>query len=135
MDVSIIIVNYNTTELLINCIHSIYDKTINVKYEIIVVDNNSIKSPGSILLKLFPDVVFIQSHTNLGFGKANNKGVEYSNGKYLFFLNSDTILLNNAVYKLYDFLEHIEDNRIVAVGGNLFTVLAPIYSLLKKYSF
>jgi GT2 family glycosyltransferase len=57
----------------------------------------------------------------LGFGKANNLGATYASGKYLFFLNSDTILLNNAVFFFWNFLENSFDKKIVAVGGNLFT--------------
>ena len=100
MDVSIIIVNYNTKKLTSDCINSIYEKTTGIRFEVIVVDNNS--SDGSQDLFFFDfRIKFVEAGENLGFGKANNKGVEIASGKYVFFLNSDTILVNNAV-KLFD---------------------------------
>ena len=96
MDVSIIIVNYNTKNLTLQCIDSIYEKTIGVSFEIIIVDNNSTDGSQE-LLSQDNRIVFVEAGENLGFGKANNLGVEKSNGKFIFFLNSDTILVNNAI--------------------------------------
>ena len=97
IDVSVIIVNYNTKDLLRDCINSVIEQTKNISFEIIVSDNGS--SDGSIeMLKAeFPKVIILNNKENLGFGKANNRGAEISNGKYLFLLNSDTVLLNNAI--------------------------------------
>ena len=96
MDVSVIIVNYNTIELTLNCINSIFTHTLGIDFEVIVVDNNSDDGSGEIL-RLDKRIVFIQNLANEGFGSANNIGYQYAKGKYLFLLNSDTILLNNAI--------------------------------------
>lgn len=120
MDVSIIIVNYNTKKLLIDCIESIIEKTFDINYEIIVVDNNSPESPKNDLLRLFPNLIYYQSLSNVGFGNANNLGVTISTGKYLLFLNSDTLLINNAVKIFFDFWQNNSDMGIGALGGNLF---------------
>ena len=113
MQVSIIIVNYNTKHLTADCIDSIIAKTSEVEYEIILVDNASsdgsqeeFSSDGRIL--------FLEAGDNLGFGKANNLGAQHAKGDYIFFLNSDTLLLNNAIYEMWRYSEeHKEDN----IGG------------------
>jgi len=105
MDVSIIIVNYKTFAYTKDAIASVFEKTEDVAYEVIVVDNNSPDGSGKEIQEYFNDkITFIQSPENLGFGRANNLGAKCSNGKYLFFLNPDTILLNNAPKILFDFL-------------------------------
>lgn len=115
MDVSIIIVNYNTKSLTFQCIDSVYEKTKGVSYEIIVVDNNSTDGSQKLLSQDMR-IVFVETGENLGFGKANNLGVEKSKGKYIFFLNSDTILVNNAIKCLYDYSVHHKQLKLGAVG-------------------
>ena len=120
-DVSIIIINYRTPQLVIDCVQSIIEKTKDINYEIIIVDNDSQDNSKKIIEeKLGNRIVFIESNENLGFGKGNNLGVKYAQGKYLFFLNSDTILINNAIKILYNFL--ISHKEIGIVGGNLYTI-------------
>ena len=102
MDVSIIIVNYNTKDLLVNCLNSIYEKTKDVLFEIIIVDNASIDGSEEMIKNDFKEVVFIQSGDNIGFGRANNLGIKEAKGDCIFLLNSDTILLNNAIKELTD---------------------------------
>lgn len=113
MQISIIIVNYNTKHLTADCIDSIIAKTSEVEYEIILVDNAS--SDGS-QEKFSSDgrILFLEAGDNLGFGKANNLGAQHAKGDYIFFLNSDTLLLNNAIYEMWRYCEeHKEDN----IGG------------------
>lgn len=105
MDVSVIIVNYNTKQLLSDCIKSIKEQTVGIEYEVIVVDNDSHDGSQEMLKRDFPWVRLIESKENLGFGKANNLGMKNANGKYFFLLNSDTILVNNAIKEFYDFSE------------------------------
>lgn len=107
MDVSIIIVNYNTRDLLKDCILSVQEKTQDVDYEIIVVDNDSHDGSVDMLKEEFPTVRTIESGGNLGFGRANNVGMKAASGKYLFLLNSDTLLINNAVKEFYDNAESL----------------------------
>ena len=120
MDVSIIIVNFNTKELILPCIQSIYEKTISINFEIIVVDNNSSDNSIELITKTYPEVIMVKSKSNLGFGKANNLGYKYSKGKYIFLLNPDTLLVNNAIEKLHGFLKNREE--IAIVGGQLLNI-------------
>lgn len=129
MDVSIIIINYKTKDLVLDAIQSIKEKTKDILYEIIVVDNAS--NDGSIpaIESLNPEVITIASQENLGFGKANNLGAKSASGKYLFLLNSDTLLVNNAIKILFDFLEENQSNKVGIAGANLYTAeLKPNFS-------
>lgn len=105
MEVSVIIVNYNTQKITSECIKSIIDKTSDVSYEIILVDNAS--TDGS--KKLFEHderITYVYNKNNRGFGYGNNRGMEIAKGKYFFLLNSDTILLNNAIKEFFDYAEN-----------------------------
>lgn len=118
MDVSIIIVNYNTKDLTLDCLKSIYHFTENIKFEVILVDNNSHDDSVEFIRNFFPQVRLIESTENLGFGRANNLGFNYACGKYIFLLNSDTYLLNNAIKIFYDYMETCKKN-IACVGTML----------------
>ncbi len=120
MDVSVIIVNYNTCTLLKNCLESVYKFTKDIDFEVIVSDNDSKDGSIEMLKKDFPDVILIENKANLGFGAANNRGLEKARGKYFFYLNSDTVLLNNAVKIFYDWWENCpEKEKLGAIGANL----------------
>ena len=120
MDVSIIIVNYNTYQLVLDCIKSIYLHTKNIDFEIIVVDNNSPNREIEKLNQVFPDVKLLLSKNNNGFGSANNFGAKQAKGKYLFLLNSDTLLLDNSLIDFYNFMEKTPDAGVC--GGNLLDI-------------
>lgn len=94
------------------------DQTTNVIFEIIIVDNNSTKDNSVEILSNIPNIVFIKSNYNLGFGNANNLGFKHSKGKYIFLLNSDTVLLNNAVKIFFDRMEKSSKN-IACLGAIL----------------
>ena len=117
MNVSVIIVNYNTKELTLNCINSIYEQTKDVLFEVILVDNNSSDGSIEVITKKFPNVICIKNDSNLGFGKANNIGVSRAKGKYIFLLNSDTVLKNNTIKLFFDFHERNSESMIT--GGYL----------------
>lgn len=120
MDVSIVIVSYNTCNLTLQCLHSIYKETNGLGFEIIVVDNASSDDSVSCIRERYPAVVVIESKTNLGFGKANNLGAKIARGKYLFLLNSDTVLMDNAIFSLYKYMESLpEDSKIACCGTSL----------------
>lgn len=117
--VSVILVNFNTAKLTLNAIQSIYDYTNNINIEIIVVDNNSNDNSVELIKNKFPLVSIIRNKKNIGFGRANNKGMEMAKGKYYFLLNTDTYLLNNAIEILYKFMENPLNNNVAVVGGKL----------------
>lgn len=120
MDVSIIIVNYNTCEITKNCLTSIYEKTKEINFEIIVSDNGSKDGSQDMIRTEFPEVNLIENNANLGFGTANNRALAVAKGKYVFYLNSDTILLNNAVKIFFDHWENaVDKDTIGALGANL----------------
>lgn len=100
MDLSIIIVNFNTQKLLKDCLQSIEASQGNGSWEIIVVDNHSTDQSISMVKKFFPAVKIIANKTNEGFAKANNRGVKQARGDYILLLNSDTIVKKDALNTL-----------------------------------
>jgi len=105
MDVSIIVISYNTCALLRDCLTSVRDKTCGVDYEIFVVDNASHDDTCETVEIEFPEVHLIINRDNVGFSKANNQAIVVANGEYVLLLNSDTVLENNAVRILYEFMQ------------------------------
>lgn len=103
-DVSIIIVSYNTRDILGECLKSIYDCVISASFEIIVVDNASTDGSSEMIKREFGDVILIENRENVGFAAANNIGVKKSKGNYLLFLNSDTFVFRNSVDSIFTFL-------------------------------
>src|SRR3972149_7537610 len=105
IDLSIVIVNYNTKELTLSCIDSIKKSTQKIRYEIIVVDNGSQKD------QRIDDSIF--NSKNLGFSKANNIGIKKAKGKYIRRLNSDTLLHDNV---LEEMVEWMEENQKIGIA-------------------
>ena len=114
MDVSVIILNYNTLHVLLPCIDSIVENTKDLRYEIIVADNGS-KDNSCEVLARDNRIVFIPIGENQGFGRGNNAALKQAKGKYIFFLNSDTLLRNNAIKILFDFAEQYS-GKLGALG-------------------
>lgn len=132
MDVSVIMVNYNTREMTAAAIDSVFEKTTGVDFEVILVDNAS--NDGS--REQFANdsrIKYFYLDENIGFGQANNYGVKNgASGKYLFFLNTDTLLINNALKVLYTYLE--THSNVGAAGGNLYAPdNKPATSFEKKF--
>lgn len=121
MDVSIIIVNYNTCELTKKCIASIYEYTKENSFEIILVDNHSSDQSVSVLSEQYPEVILLSNKENVGFGRGNNIGNAIATGKYVFFLNSDAYLISDAVKSFYDFMDDGQHASVAVVGGELLT--------------
>jgi len=150
MQVSIIIVNYNTFELTSKCIRSIYDKVKDIDFEIILIDNASTeKNPDEFKLE-FSTITLIKSETNLGFAKGNNLGIQHAAGEYILLLNSDCELRNNAPLISYEYMKSHPDcgmstvqlhypngrlqyncRKLRTIGWELLEVI-PLYLLLPK---
>ncbi len=113
---SIIIINYNTKQLTSDCIRSIKEKTKDLRYEIIVVDNASRDGSVPFLKQRFPDLLLIESPENLGFGRANNLAADIARADTLLLLNSDTIIIDNSIKTLYD---HLQTHPQTGVCGGL----------------
>ena len=105
MDLSIIIVNYNVKEFLQNLIHSIEKASTNLAVEIIVIDNASDDGSVEVLKEKHAQVKLIANKTNFGFGKANNQGLKIAKGKYILFINPDTLVSEDTLETMLDFLE------------------------------
>jgi len=114
VNISIIIVNYNVKKELFNSIKSVYASKPKVLFEIIVVDNDEVKTINHELNKKFPKVKYIKSPGNNGFGAGNNLGAKHAKGEYLFFLNPDTIVKPGAVDNLFSF---IKNNKKVGIAA------------------
>jgi hypothetical protein len=114
VDLSIVIVSFNTKALLRDCIASVYRETTIKVIEIIVVDNASADGSVDMLRSEFPKVKIIPNTQNKGFAAANNQGMAASHGRYLLLLNSDTIILNGAIDKMFEFMESRND---VSIAG------------------
>jgi GT2 family glycosyltransferase len=119
LNVSVIIVSFNTCELLRNCLKSVFEKTTEVSFEVIVSDNGSVDGSVEMVKGEFPQVVLIENNANLGFGTANNRGLDVAKGEFVFYLNSDTLLLNNAIKVFYDYWKKHENESFGALGCNL----------------
>ena len=105
MDLSVVIVSFNTKKLLDDCLTSLYKSIRGQSFdvEIIVVDNVSTDGSREMLSKKYPKVITILNAENVGFGWANNQGIRKAIGEYVLLLNSDTIIPNDAIKKLYEF--------------------------------
>ena len=117
MDLSIIIVNWNSKHFLDKCIKSILATATGFNFEIIVIDSGSFDGCGEMLRQRYPQVRFLQNNQNLGFAKANNEAFRKSTGRYLLFLNPDTEVKREAVRELLHELEVLPDAG--AVGAKL----------------
>ena len=113
-DVSIVIVNWNTVNLLRDCIESIIEQTPEGTYEVIVVDNGSTDGSVEMIKRCFPEVVLIENTANVGFVKGNNQGFARCRGRYVLLLNSDTVILDGAIQKT---VQYAETNSQIGVVG------------------
>ncbi|MFH1194512.1 MAG: glycosyltransferase [bacterium] len=108
-DISIIIVNYNVKEFILNLLNSISKATGNLKLETIVVDNASNDGSVEALKEKFPKVKLIENNKNLGFGAANNQALKLASGNYFLLINPDTIVKENTLSKMIEFFETYAD--------------------------
>ena len=105
MDISFIIVNWNTKDLLIECLASIYQTVNEIAFEIWVVDNGSSDGSVGAVKEKYPRIKIIENRTNLGFAAANNLALERMGGHYALLLNTDTVLTEGAVSELHNFMQ------------------------------
>ena len=117
MELSIIIVNWNSVDYLRRCLESIYRETTDLEFEVVVVDNASFDGSEELVKAKFPEVRLIQSAENIGFAGANNLGFQHSSGKTILFLNPDTEVWSSAINVLFTSLHSMPDAG--AVGGKL----------------
>ena len=109
MQVSIIIINYNTFKLTCACIQSVIDKTAHIAYEIILVDNGSVECNPNLFKEKFPGIILVVSEKNSGFAAGNNLGLQVAKGEYVLLLNSDTILVENCILLSIEKIKTLKD--------------------------
>jgi GT2 family glycosyltransferase len=110
---SIICVNWNSLDYLIECVTSIYENAPSVPFEVIVVDNASPEGGQERFAVRFPQVRLLKSEENLGFAGANNLGFRHSFGRYVLFLNPDTRVISSAIDRMLEQLSSTSDAGIV----------------------
>jgi GT2 family glycosyltransferase len=130
MLLSIVVINYNTFQLTCDCIRSIQSTT-HVPHEIILVDNNSRECPAEKFLDVFPDVKLIALKENIGFGRANNRGVEEARGKYVLLLNSDTLVHEHTLDETVGYME--ANPSVDILGCKVFTNGGAIQRTVYEY--
>ena len=106
VDISFIIVNWNTRDILIDCINSVYNTVKDIDLEIYVVDNASTDGSQDAVKNKFPDIKLIENKSNTGFAHANNQAIKHMHGKYAVLLNTDTLLQKNAIKTLLAFMDN-----------------------------
>lgn len=147
IDLSIIIVNFNTKKLLKDCVDSVVKNTKNIDYEIIVVDNASTDGSFEMVAELarkFRIIKLVRNRKNLGFARANNRGLKIARGRYILLLNSDTIIKDNVLGEITSWMDthpkvgvatcalRNTDGSLQGTGGyfpNLFRVFAWMFFL------
>ena len=105
LDLSIVIVNFNTRDIVLDCIKSIHAHTKGISFETLVVDNHSIDGSQQAIKEAFPQVTLIENKDNRGFSAGNNQGLRISCGRYAVLLNSDTLLTENCFAKIIRYLD------------------------------
>lgn len=145
-DVSIVVVNFNTRQTLLNCLDSIYNYTQEISFEVIVVDNDSVDGSADAVAERFPQTILIRNFSNPGLSVGYNQGIRKSRGRYVVLLNSDTVLIENCLLKLTRYLDknpefYIASPQIVDESGKPFsmrlwedTPMDAFWRILGKYN-
>lgn len=111
-DVSIIVVNWNTRDLVLPCIASIYHETTKSSFELVVVDNNSSDGSTAAIMERFPDTPLIALKSNIGFAAACNMATEQARGRYILLMHADTLITDGAIDRLVSFANCMPEARI-----------------------
>jgi GT2 family glycosyltransferase len=117
IDLSILIVNWNTKDYLLQCVESIFQTIRRSSWEIFVIDNGSVDGSGEAVQKSFPSIRLIENERNLGFAKAMNQGLQQSSGRHALLLNPDARLKEGAIERMLSFME--THSEVGVAGGQL----------------
>ena len=106
VDLQIVIVSYNTRELLRNCLSSVYQKVKKIEFEVTVVDNGSSDNSAEMIRHEFPQVKLIENRENLGFARANNQAIKQGRARYFLLFNPDSGFRSGSSHKMIEFMDH-----------------------------
>ena len=112
--ISVIIVSYNTRDILFNCLRSLYSSVGQVELEVFVVDNASKDGTVAALRREFPQCIVVANETNVGFSRANNQAVRLCTGRYILLLNPDTVVQPDVMAKMVEFMDKQQDVGMVS---------------------
>jgi hypothetical protein len=131
VQLSVVIVNYNTFELTAACIQSVIQHTHGLAYEIILVDNASTECEACLFEEKFPGIRVLAQSENLGFAGGNNAGIAQARGEVILLLNSDTLLLDNALLAAYEKIQR--DTKIGALSVQLIFPTGEVQSCCQRF--
>lgn len=114
LDVSVVVISWNTKSLLRDCLNSVYQHTRESTFEVIVVDNASVDGSTNMINDQFPRVRLLQNQSNEGFARGCNQGMEKANGRYFLLLNSDAKVVDDAISAIVKFMD---DHPDAGAGG------------------
>jgi GT2 family glycosyltransferase len=139
LDITFVIVNWNTRDLLLNCLKSIFETAIGFKYEVWLVDNASTDGSVNAARNAYPSIRIVQNKKNLGFAAANNLAFARMKGRYAVLINTDARLTNGAANALFGFLEKTPEaamacGQLLNRDGTKQNSIAPFPSLLTLIS-
>ncbi len=109
MKLSVIIVNYNVKHFIEQCLISVFNAMKRIDGDVYVVDNNSVDGSNEMIQERFPDVKLIANKENVGFSKANNQAMRDSKAEYVLLLNPDTVIEEDTLEKVVDFMDEHRD--------------------------
>jgi hypothetical protein len=132
LDLTVIIPNYNTRDLLYQCLSSIHEYTQGISFEIICIDDNSSDGSAEMVASRFPQVILVRNATGQRYAKNNNLGMKMSKARYACLLNSDTQLLSNAFKSLVDFMDNHQD--AAACGPRLLNPDMTVQSCIRGFA-
>ncbi len=113
VDVSIIIINYNSFDLLSDCLATLFEHTKGISFEVIVVDNGSTLPGLEEVKSRFPSVKYITNETGMGFASANNIGIKNASGRYILMLNNDILFIEDALSKIVGYSNLLGNNAVI----------------------
>jgi len=130
-DLSVIIVNWNTAELLVQCLESLGVASKRLSVETIVVDNASTDNSCDAVKKDFPSVRLMECNTNLGFSKANNLGIRAAAGQYICLINSDVVLSESCLDRMYEYMD--QHSRIGILGPKVLNADGTLQGSIRQF--
>ena len=132
LDLTIIIPNYNTRDLLRQCLLSIYEFTVGIRFEVICIDDNSTDGSADMVGSQFPQAILIRNDTNQLYVRNNNLGMKMSRARYACLLNSDTMLLDNAFESLVRFMD--DHPGVAACGPKLLNPDRTVQHCIRRFT-